>query len=116
MRRADPRRHNKADFSALEFLVESQRFENLFASKIWRQMRRKIEPPQKIHNPIALIARQSSAFYRDIAGRDNSKTDRFAVKKFLVIAGSLDGAAYGVTEVEDSAFADAITLVFGYDS
>jgi len=38
------------------------------------------------------------------------------VKKFLIIAGSLDGVAYGVTEVENSAFAGAITLVFGYDS
>ena len=116
MRRADPRCHNKTDFSALEFLVEWQRFEDLFAREIWRQMRRQIEAPQKIDNRIALIARQCSSFYRDIASRDNSKTDRFAVKKFLVIAGSLDGVTYGVTKVEDSALAGAITLVFGYDS
>src|SRR5438552_6215706 len=116
MRRADPRSHNKADFSALEFLVEWHRFENLFARKIWRQMRRQIEAPQKIDNRITLIGRQCSSFYRDITSRDNSKTDRFAVKKFLIIAGSLDSVAYCVTEVEDSAFAGSITLVFGYDS
>src|SRR5204863_6304706 len=116
MRRADPRSHNKADFSTLEFLVERHRFENLFARKIWRQMRRQIEATKKIDNRIALIARQCSSFYRDIASRHNSKTDRFAVKKFLIIAGSLNSVAYGVTKVEDSAFAGAIILVFGYDS
>src|SRR5260370_21813011 len=115
MRRSDPRRHNKADFSALEFLVECQRFENLLAWKIWRQMRRQLELPQKIDNRIALIARQSSAFYRDFGGRDNSKTDRFAVKKFAIIPGALDRVTHSMSEIEKRALAGAITLVFRHD-
>src|SRR5260370_24384311 len=116
MRRSDPSRHNEADFFALEFLVEWQRFENLFAWKIWRQMCRQIELPQKIHNPIALIARQSRAFYRDIAGRDNSKTDRFAVQKVPVIPGALDSVTHCMSTIEKCAFAGPSTLVYCDDS
>ena len=37
---------------------------------------------QKIDNRIALIRAAARLFHRDSAGRDNSKADRFAVKKF----------------------------------
>jgi len=108
------RRFDLADASAANFSSKGSS-NDAFRQKLTADASAN-EPPQKIDNRIALIARQSSSFYRDITSRDNSKTDRFAVKKFLIIAGSLDGVAYGVTEVENSAFAGAITLVFGYDS
>src|SRR6266705_1663505 len=79
---------------------------------MWQQ----IEPPQKIDNRIALITRQPGAFHRNVTGCDNSKTDRFTVKKFAVIASTLDRMADGMTEIEDYAFTGAITLVFGHDS
>src|SRR6266404_5856856 len=70
---------------------------------------------QKIDNRIALIARQSGFFHRDIAGRNNSKTDRFAVQKFLVITGALDRMTNSMTKIEKRAFAGTIMLVFGHD-
>src|SRR6266567_3496826 len=70
---------------------------------------------QKIDNRIALIARQSGFFHRDIAGRNNSKTDRFAVQKFLVITGALDRVTNSMTEIEQSAFTGAVSLVFRHD-
>src|SRR5438445_13068685 len=70
---------------------------------------------QKIDNRIALIARQSGFFHRDIAGRNNSKTNRFAVQKFLVITGALDRMTNSMTEIEKRAFAGTIMLVFGHD-
>ena len=60
MRSADPRRHNESDFSAFEFFVELQRFEDFFAREIFRQRRGQFELPEKIDNRIALIRRQPS--------------------------------------------------------
>src|SRR6266480_1287015 len=115
MRRTDARCNDEPNFAALEFLVVRNSLENLFSWKIFRQLRRQIESPQKIDNRITLIARQTGFFHRDIAGCDNSKTNRFAVKKFLVITSALDRMTNSVTEIEKRAFAGAITLVFRHD-
>ncbi len=61
-RGADTRRHNKTNFSALEFFVELQCVDDLFARKLWRQTRRQLESLEKIDNFIALIRRQSGSF------------------------------------------------------
>src|SRR5439155_27141392 len=115
VRGANSRRNDEANFAALEFFVEAERLENLFPWKIFRQLRRQIESPQKIDNRITLIARQTGSFHRDVAGCDNSKTNRFAVKKFPVITSTLNRVTNSVTEIEKRAFAGAITLVFRHD-
>src|SRR5438874_7816813 len=113
MRSANPGRHNKSDFSAFEFFIELQCVEDFFAREILRQSRGQLEPPEKIDNRIALIRRQSSPFYGDGARSDNSKAQRFAVKKFAIIAGALNRVTNRVTEIQKSALACFVVLVFG---
>src|SRR6266536_262176 len=115
MCRSDPWRDHKPNVSALEFLVVPQRFENLLSRKIWRQIRRQIEPPQKINNGVTLIRRQPRFFNRNGAGSDNSEACCFAVKKFLIIASALNAVTNSMSEIENRAFDGAITLIFRND-
>src|ERR1043166_8453835 len=115
MRGTDPRRYNEADFSAFEFFVEHQRVEDLFARKIFRQPRRQLELPEKIDNRIALVRRQPSPSDGDGTRSDNSKAQRFSVKKFSIIPGALNRVTNRVTEIKKSAFACLVALVFRHD-
>src|SRR5207248_2950035 len=115
MRSADPGRHNKSDFSAFEFFIELQCIEDFFAREIFRQSRGQREPPEKIDHRIALIRRQPSSSDGDGARGDNSKAQRFAMKKFPVISGALDRVTDRVTEIKKSALASPVTLVFSHD-
>jgi hypothetical protein len=70
---------------------------------------------QKIDDHIALIRRQPVSFHRHITGSNNSKTDCLAVKKFTVIAGTLDRMTHRVSKIEKRSLTPAITLVFHHD-
>ena len=73
MRSANPRRHNKSDFSAFEFFIELQCVEDFFAREILRQSRGQLKLPEKIDNRIALVRRQPSSSDGNGARGDNTK-------------------------------------------
>src|SRR5437879_4847737 len=115
MRSADPRRHNESDFSTFEFFIELQCVDDLFSREVFRQTRGQFESREKIADGVALIRRESSSSDGDGARSDNSKAQRFSVKKFPVIARALDRVANCVPEIKKGALASLVALVFRYD-
>src|SRR5438874_3437011 len=115
MRSADPRRHNESDFSTFEFFIELQCVDDLFSREVSRQTRGQFESREKIANGVALIRREPSSSDGDGARSDNSKAQRFSVKKLAIISRAFDGVTDRVTEIKKSALASPVTLVFGHD-
>ena len=66
-------------------------------------------------NGIALIRRQASPFNGNGARGSNSNAQRFSMKKFAIIAGAFNRVTKRVTEIETSALATFVALIFGDD-
>src|SRR5881392_2299682 len=115
LRTPDSRRHNESHLTAFEFLIELQCVEDLSTPKFFWQSRWQPELPEEIENRIALMQRQPNPFDRDGARSNNSKAQRFSVKKSPIISGALDRVPNRVTEIKKSAFASLVALVFRDD-
>src|SRR6266446_6925349 len=115
-RSADAWCHDEPHLSAFEFFVELYCVENLLTRKIPWQPRRQSESSKKINNCVTLIHRQSSFFQRDCASGNHSKAHCFSMQKFPVVSGTLDRVAYRMAEIQESALAGPVALVFRDDS
>jgi len=88
-------------FRPSNFFVELQCFNDLFgAGKFFGNLIGKLEFFEKTDDRIALVCRQPSLVCGDRARSDNSETQRFSVKKFLVVSGPLNRVADCVTKIE----------------
>ncbi len=68
-----------------------------------------------MNNCITLIWWKPSLFNRDGACGDNSKTQRFSVKKFVEVFCAFNCVTNRVTEIKNSALTRLVPLIFRHD-